>query len=63
MSDAQVFAALQKIGGGLFDLAPLWWFCGLNRVAHCALWLALGVALQLQKVRVIFQVITTGRIC
>nr|GFD41673.1 hypothetical protein [Tanacetum cinerariifolium] len=59
MSNAQVFAALQKIGSGLFDLTPLRWFCRLNRVPHGALWLALGVAFQLQKVRVIFQVNTT----
>ena len=61
VGDAQVFAALQQVQALLLDAAPLGRLSGQDRVAHAAFGLALGITFQLQKLRVIFHVLATGR--
>jgi hypothetical protein len=61
MGDTQVFAALQQIQTLLLDAAPFRGGGRQYRIAHAALGLALGIAFQAQKIRVIFQIFATRR--
>jgi hypothetical protein len=62
MCNSQILAALQEGNAGLFDLSPLGRLRGLYRVAHGALRFTLCIALEFQKLHVIFQVIATWRV-
>jgi len=61
MGDAQVFAALQQVEALLLDAAPVRRLGGQDGITHAALRLALGITLQLEKLRVIFHVFATRR--
>ena len=50
VGDAQVLAALQQAGAGLFDVTPLGRLGRLHGVAHHALGAPLGITFQLQEI-------------
>ncbi|PAV66566.1 hypothetical protein WR25_01167 [Diploscapter pachys] len=63
VGDAQVLAALQQVGAGLFDGTPLRRFGCLHGIAHHALGAALGIAFQLQEIGVVFEVVAAREVC